>query len=238
MIKRLTALLTAVLIMAAAFPVSAYASGADPEEWQEDYYAEGEWHDFEEDDEKTNGLTPEGNLTLVDDYGDAPEEGQQFITLVTKNGNYFYLIIDRDKDGEQTVHFLNLVDESDLFALLEEDEQEAYKAQVEAELAAKEAAEKAAAEAAAAAVEIPAETKPEKKHVNLLPLTAVILLMIVAAGGWVLMKTKKKKKAEHAPDPDADYEEYDDDYGIGPDEEADETDECEDTDDGNEEYDA
>ena len=238
MIKRLTALLTAAFIAAAAFPAAAYASGADPEEWKEDYYAEGEWHDFEEDDEKTDGLTPEGNLTLVDDYGDAPEEGQQFITLVTKNGNYFYLIIDRDKDGEQTVHFLNLVDESDLFALLEEDEQEAYKAQVEAELAAKEAAEKAAAEAAASAVEIPAETKPEKKHVNLFPLAGVILLIIAAAGGWVLMQTKKKKMADQAPDPDADYVEYEDDYGISPDEEADEPDEWEDADDGSEGYDA
>ena len=39
-----------------------------------------------------NGLTPEGNLTLVDDYGTATGEGKQFITLVTKSGNYFYLI--------------------------------------------------------------------------------------------------------------------------------------------------
>lgn len=231
MIKRLTALLTAVFITAAAFPAPAYASGADPEEWQEDSYTEWEWHDFDED-EKTDGLTPEGNLTLVDDYGDAPETGQQFITLVTKNGNYFYLIIDRDKDGEETVHFLNLVDESDLFELLEEDEQEAYKAQVEAELAAKEAAEKAAAEAAAAAVEIPTETKSDKKRMNLLPLLLVVLLMAAGIGGWFVLQTKKKKKTEDEPDPDADYEEYDDDYGIAPDDEEDEPEDWEDENDG------
>jgi hypothetical protein len=74
----------------------------------------------------SHGLTPSGNLTLVDDFGERNGEGQQFVTLVTKNGNYFYLIIDRDEKGEETVHFLNLVDERDLFALMEDDEKAAY----------------------------------------------------------------------------------------------------------------
>lgn len=56
-------------------------------------------------DEADNALplTPDGNLTLVDDIGSSTEAGQQFITLVTKSGNYFYLIIDRNDKGEEKV---------------------------------------------------------------------------------------------------------------------------------------
>jgi len=75
-------------------------------------------------DEESGALTPEGNLTLVDDYytNYSDGSGQQFITLVSKSGATFYLVIDRNSKGAQTVHFMNLVDEADLLALMEEDE--------------------------------------------------------------------------------------------------------------------
>ena len=43
---------------------------------------------------------------------------KQFVTLQSKNGNYFYLVIDRSGETEN-VYFLNLVDEADLMALME-----------------------------------------------------------------------------------------------------------------------
>ena len=170
-----------------------------------------------------HGLTPSGNLTLVDDFGERNGEGQQFVTLVTKNGNYFYLIIDRDEKGEETVHFLNLVDERDLFALMEDDEKAAYESQMAAEQAACEAAEKAAAEAAAQTGESETqkpedESAKEGKKTNMAPVLIIIVLMAAAGGGWFFMQTKKKKKAADAPDPDADYtDEDDEDYGAGTD---------------------
>ncbi len=77
-------------------------------------------------------LTPEGNLTLVDDVtssdarpvngvyeqGTSDETDKQFITAVSKNGNFFYLVIDR-ADNKDNVYLLNLVDEADLMALME-----------------------------------------------------------------------------------------------------------------------
>ena len=43
-------------------------------------------------------LTPDGNLSLIDDLG-GTSSGKQFITVETKGGNVFYLIIDRDDEG-------------------------------------------------------------------------------------------------------------------------------------------
>ena len=68
-------------------------------------------------EETSPSLTPNGNMTLVDDYviGDT-----QYITVQTKSGNYFYIIIDRSGETEN-VHFLNKIDEADLLPLLDKE---------------------------------------------------------------------------------------------------------------------
>lgn len=180
---------------------------------------------FEEEPQlvpEIHGLTPDGNLSLVDDIGPITGEGQQFVTLVTKAGNYFYLIIDRNEKGEENVHFLNLVDERDLFTLMEEDDQNIYTEQLAAEQAAKEAAEKVAQEAAQKESETDQDSDKDKnsgKSRNMLPLLLIPLIIAAAGGGWFYVQTKKKKQAVNAPDPDADYTDDDDDedYGAGED---------------------
>ena len=174
-------------------------------------------------DETSGALTPEGNLTLVDDYHTdySDGSGQQFITLVSKSGATFYLVIDRNAKGQQTVHFMNLVDEADLLTLMEEDAAEAYTAEKEAaaqaeqdRLKAEEEAKKAAEEAAASGEEQPKENKVTKIASGFL---GVVVLIALAAGGifYAFAKQKQKKQAEkEALDPDANYTEDKGDFEI------------------------
>ena len=185
-------------------------------------------------DEETGALTPEGNLTLVDDYHTnySDGSGQQFITLVSKSGATFYLVIDRNAKGQQTVHFMNLVDEADLLTLMEEKDADAYTAEKEAaeqdKLKAEEEAKKAAEEAAASGTEQPKENKVTKIASGFL---GVVVLIALAAGGgfYVFAKQKQKKQAEkEALDPDANYTEDRGDFEIpvedGPEETGEEDD--------------
>ena len=66
---------------------------------------------------ETQPLTPDGNLEIVDDI---LHEDKQFITVKSRSGAEFYIVIDRSRDLDN-VYFLNQVDDVDLFALLEED---------------------------------------------------------------------------------------------------------------------
>ena len=183
-------------------------------------------------DEESGALTPEGNLTLVDDYHTnySDGSGQQFITLVSKSGNTFYLVIDRNAKGQQTVHFMNLVDEADLLALMEEEDADVYTAEKEAaaqaeqdRLKAEEEAKKAAEEAAASGTEQPKENTVTKIASGFL---GVVVLIALAAGGifYVFAKQKQKKQAEkEALDPDANYTEDKGDFEIPTEDEPEET---------------
>ena len=108
-LRTLTALCAALVLMG-GFSVTAFAQTPEGEDDTNDSGV------VYEEPQKEEPLTPDGNATLVDDFGG----NKQLITVTTKNGNYFYILIDRDDEGEDTVHFLNQVDEADLMALMED----------------------------------------------------------------------------------------------------------------------
>ena len=211
-------LLSAVLCIGMAAPAFAYEGDTAPVEEPVLPEVVEEEDAVTITDEETGALTPEGNLSLVDDYHTSYSDGsgQQFITLVSKSGATFYLVIDRNAKGQQTVHFMNLVDEADLLTLMEEEDAEAYTAEKEAVAQAEleEDAKKAAEEAAASGAEQPKENKITKYAATFL---GVLALVGLAAGGgiYAFMKQKQKKQAEkEALDPDADYTEDKGDFEI------------------------
>ena len=222
-IKRLGALLvSAALCAGMAAPAFAFEGEAVPVE--QPVLPEVVEEDIVTVTDETSGaLTPEGNLTLVDDYHTSYSDGsgQQFITLVSKSGATFYLVIDRNAKGQQTVHFMNLVDEADLLALMEEEAADAYTAEKEAAAQAEqerkqaeEDAKKAAEEAEASGSEQTGGNKVTKYAATFLGVLALVGL--VAGGGiYTFMKQKQKKQAEkEALDPDANYTEDKGDFEI------------------------
>ena len=135
-IFRMTSVLLISIICVCGLSLNAYASDGG------DYYSTEPSEettnppvivipDQSEDDEQTdepiitrpeNAFTPNGNMTLIDNVEGEDEGQKQFIIVQSQNGHYFYIVIDYAAEGENTVHFLNQVDEADLMAILAEEE--------------------------------------------------------------------------------------------------------------------
>ena len=176
-------------------------------------------------------LTPDGNLSLIDDIGSSTRSGKQFITVETKNGNVFYLIIDRDDEGTETVHFLNQVDEADLLTLMGDDAPEAEMPAV------CNCKEKCAAGAVNTNCPVcknnlsecsgkepvtepePEPEQPEKKSSGGL-LVIVLLLALAGGGAFAYVKfIKPKQSVKVSADPD-DYD-FEDEEMVNEDEQED-----------------
>lgn len=238
-IIRLFTAALAVALCATAFAVPAFAGGGEGEPYYTETPEASE--PAEEPQEETTGgmepegqpLTPEGNATLVDDfYGD-----KQLITVTTKAGNYFYILIDRaNEDAETTVHFLNQVDEADLMALMEDGEAQeapavctcAEKCQAGAVNTSCEVCAVNMAECAGAEPE--PEPEPEEEKSGGMGALALVLVLVVLGGGgaFAYIKFIRPKQASKASaDPDdydfADEEEYINEDEPEPEEETEDT---------------
>ena len=163
-------------------------------------------------EEPTTGgspLTPGGNMTLVDDIEGESTEDKQFITVVSKNGNYFYIIIDRAGDGENTVHFLNQVDEADLLALMEEGQAEVIpivcscteKCQAGVVNTACKLCMTNLSECVGKAAESVEPTEPEEpaQQTNMGAILALVLILAVGGGTAYYFLMRKRKQAQHVP---------------------------------------
>ena len=142
--------------------------------------------------------SPSGNMKTLDLlYSKATHK--QFITIETRKGEVYYLVIDYDKpideDGERyETYFLNAVDDRDLLAVLDE-------------------ADKPTPEPTASPTPRPTATpKPEASEEETpspAPVLALMLLMALG-GGVVVYFVMQKKAAKPKPHPDLDDEDEDD----------------------------
>ena len=155
-----------------------------------------------------SAFTPDGNLSLIDDFNYTNEDGygKQFITVQSKNGNYFFIIIDRAADKEN-VYFLNMVDEADLLALMDEPEPETpavcickdkcYAGHVDTTcpVCAVNMSECKGKEAAPEPTATPDEPDPPKKSATFNPMAAVVLLLALGGGAaYYFLKVRGKEK--------------------------------------------
>ena len=192
---------------------------------------------IDENEKSPLAFTPDGNLTLIDDFlqiesnatEDTEQIEKQFITVQSKNGNTFYLVIDRNGETEN-VYFMNLVDEADLTALIEgEDGNTAVPActctdkcavgaiNTNCEVCRSNMSECIGKEAVADPE--PDESNPneepveEQSSANFLP---VILIVVAGAAGgavyWFKFRKPKVKTSGDSDPDDYDYGQDDDDY--------------------------
>ena len=174
------------------------------------------------------GLTPDGNLSLIDDIlggalfssEDVDNSQMQFVTVESKSGNVFYLVIDHSTGD---VYFLNLVDESDLLALLED---EGYEAECDCEVK---------CEAGAVNTDCPvcrtdlkgckgeepeptptptpaADSEPEDEGgFNAAAILPIVLILLLIAGAAAAFLKLRKKKHDTSGDTDLDDYEFPED---------------------------
>lgn len=205
--RTLTALCAALMLMG-GFSVTAFAQTPEGDVTDDSgvVYVEPQ---------ESEPLTPEGNATLVDDFGG----NKQLITVTTKAGSYFYILIDRDDEGENTVHFLNQVDNADLQALLEDGTEteeapavcsctekcEAGEVNLNCPVCSIDRTQCAGVEAT------PEETEPPEKEETGGGMGGILLLVLVLAGGggaafYYFKVLKPKKDAAKGSDSLEDYD--------------------------------
>lgn len=181
---RRAALILSALLSLTSMSLTAYAQSSEPAEETAPETEEGT---------TAKPFTPEGTGTVVDNATDG--DGKEFFTITTPSENVFYLIIDRQRDG-QNVYFLNAVTEKDLLALAEKDPEP---------------------EVTEPVMEPEPEPEPEPEKTSGFPMGNILMIaaVLLAGGGagYYFKVCRPKHEAPDMDDEEYDYEDEADPYG-------------------------
>lgn len=147
------------------------------------------------DETEATPFSVAGNGQLLDDITD--DETKQFLTVQTKNGNTFFMVIDRSRNSEN-VYMLSLVDENDLAEFLEE-EPESVEEEKPAVIIEEPQPEPVAEES---------QPEPEKAGMNMGAVLTILVLGAGVVGGYYYFKILKPKREEEEAESE-DLEFYD-----------------------------
>lgn len=143
-----------------------------------------------------------GNGQLVDDMAD--DESKQFLTVQTKNGNTFFMVLDRSNNTEN-VYMLSMIDENDLAEFIGETKDEPETEQPSVVIP--ETEKPSVPDEAETEAEL--DEKEEKKGgMNTGALLAVVVLLAGGIGGYYYFKVLKPRQDEDEADGE-DLEFYD-----------------------------
>lgn len=162
-----------------------------------------EKEDSEEEKDKEGAFSESGNMSLLDDVGSDAAKELEYMTVQTRNGKVFYLVIDRSTDTEN-VYFLNQVDAADLMAIMEDSEKEAYETSKKEEVT---EVPETPVEEPEETEEVPETPKADVQTDNFALFGVIGVVAAAVIGGYAFMKKKAKKDGADLED---DLEFYDD----------------------------
>ena len=196
-VKKLLMIAMAVTMISGTSIATVYANANPPAEETTTQVVEETTTESTEDTEKkedTGRVTGEsnnsafstpGNAQLVDDKEN--DDTKQFLTIQTKKGNTFYMVIDRSSNTEN-VYMMSLVDENDLAEFLEETDKETKESTV--------VIPETTPETTPAAEEETEVKKEEKSGMNVKGLAAIVVAAILGFAGIAVYKKHGRSKDE------------------------------------------
>lgn len=158
----------------------------------------------EETEENAGAFSESGNLSLLDDVGADKAKNLEYMTVQTKSGAVFYLVIDRSADTEN-VYFLNQVDELDLMAIMDDAQKQEYESSLKEEP--QEVPNTPIEDEPTADEPVDEEPQADLQTNNLALFGVIGVIAALVIGGYAFMKKKAKKDGA---DLDEDLEFYDD----------------------------